>query len=282
MANETNTLDNIQETLANDFSILSKASQSFVSFTGATGIAGFKFDISSDEEISLSSDITDHYTENNVPVQDNIVNKPVEVTLRGLVGEYKYIPKTKKDFWEKATEKAQNITQKLVTIGSYLPAISDFTMQTFDTLKQGNFSFESLKNGKFNYFGALDIATSAFELYRNINIPSNKQTSAFLFFEALWASKQTFTIQTPFRFYTNMAVKSLKAVQHGDTNDNSDFEITFKEIKKVTTSSITSDVLQGRLKEQSSSYINKGIAYCKEKSVEIFNDIFGGENATAS
>lgn len=256
----------LKEELASDFSMLSKVSQSFVSFTGSTGIAGFKFDISNDEEINLSSDITDHYTENNVPVQDNIVNKPVKVTLRGLVGEYKYTNLHNESTFDKLTGGLQNATKKLITIASYLPSLSNFTMQTIDNYNSNKSLFSK----------ALDITTDAFELYRNINVPSNKQTSAFLYFEALWASKQTFTIQTPFRFYTNMAVETLKAVQHGDTDDNADFEITFKEIRRVTTDSVTSDVLQGRLKQQASGYINKGIAYTKDWAIEQKNNWLGG------
>jgi hypothetical protein len=79
-----------------------------------------------------------------------------------------------------------------------------------------------------------------------------------------------------------MAVETLKAVQHGDTDDNTDFEITFKQIRKVTSDSVMSDALQGRLKEQSSGYINKGIAYTKEVATNKVKQWFGGENATNS
>lgn len=261
-----------KEELASDFSLLSKVSQSFVSFTGATGIAGFKFDISNDEEVNLSSDITDHYTENNVPVQDNIVNNPIKVTLRGLVGEYKYNKPHNESMFDKITNGLQNATKKLITISAYLPSLSDFTMQSIDNYNSNKSYFDKV----------LDISVDAFKLYRNVNVPSNKQTSAFLYFEALWASKQTFTIQTPFRFYTNMAVETLKAVQHGDTDDNTDFEITFKQIRKVTSDSVMSDLLQGRLKEQSSGYINKGIAYTKEVATNKIKQWFGGQNATNS
>jgi hypothetical protein len=143
-------------------------------------------------------------------------------------------------------------------------------------------TIDNVNSQKSGLSKALDITTDAFKLYRNINVPSNKQSSAFLYFEALWASKQTFTIQTPFRFYTNMAVETLKAVQHGDTDDDTDFEITFKQIRKVTTDSVTSDVLQGRLKQQASGYINKGIAYTKNWATKLKNQWFGEENATNS
>ena len=247
-----------QEKILGALDVAKDISSAFVSFTGSTGIAGFKFDISDDEEITLENDITDHYTESNVPVQDNIVNKPVRVTLRGLVGEYVYTPPHSKSLWDKVWDKAQNITEKLITIASYLPPISDFTKQTFDNINSNKSSLEA----------GYDIAMDAFKAYRNINIPGDNQSRAFLFFEALWRSRQTFTIQTPYRFYTNMAIQTLKTIQTGETRDNTNFEITFKQINRVLTNDLTDKSLQGRLKEQAAKQINKGLASIRERAIE--------------
>lgn len=250
--------NNLEENTAQFFESASKLSQAFVSFTGATGIAGFVFDLRTDEEVSLSNDVTDYYTEANEPVQDNIVNKPVKVTLRGTVGEYVYNPPRSKNLWEKITDKFQDSTEKLITVASYLPPLGKFSQQTF----------EELKTNKSNISKAFNIGVDAFKAYRNINIPDGKQESAFLFFEALWKSRQTFTIQTPYRYYTDMAIETLKAVQHGDTIDNTDFEITFKQINKVYTNDVTSNLLQGRLKQQASEVSENGITRVKQVSVE--------------
>lgn len=51
------------------------------------GIAGFLFDISGEEMVELASVITDHYTEANTAVQDNIALEPEKITVRGLVAE---------------------------------------------------------------------------------------------------------------------------------------------------------------------------------------------------
>ena len=231
-----------------------KMSQKFVSVTGATGIAGFTFHLRDDEEVSLESDITDHYTEANNPVQDSIVNRPVKVTLRGTIGEYIYTPAKTQDVWERLSEKLKKPTKKLITIASYLPVINNYTQQMFNTIK-------SQKNALNK---VIDLGVDAFKMYRDINIPKDKQSSAFLYFEALWQSKQVFTIQTPYRFYTNMAIQSVKAVQSGETTDRSDFEIMFKQINKVQTNDITASVLQGRLKQMASDYSKKAISRGKE------------------
>lgn len=246
-----------QESAAIFFDDAIKLSQKFVSVTGATGIAGFMFHLREDEEVSLENDITDHYTEANNPVQDNIVNKPVRVTLRGIVGEYIYTPAKAQTSWEKLTNKLQKPVKKLVTIGGYLPSLNTYTQQIFNDLKSQKNTLNKV----------IDVGLDAFQMYRSVNIPKNNQSSAFLYFEALWQSKQVFTIQTPYRFYTNMAIQSVKAVQSGDTIDRSDFEITFKQINKVQTNDITASVLQGRLKNMATEYAKKAISRGKEKLI---------------
>lgn len=260
---------NWQEFSAEAFDEAIKGGQSFVSLTGALGIAGFVFDVSDDDEVLLENDITDHYTEANVPVQDNIVNRPVRVTLRGLVGEYVYRPPKDMNWFQKASNKLQDVTKKLITVSAFLPPLNDYTQQVFNTLNAN-------KNSELGAGDWIDLGVGAFKTYRNLNLPTDKQSSAFLYFEALWKAKQTFTIQTPYRFYTNMAIESLRANQHGDTNDNSHFEVKFKQINKVQTNNIVSNLLQGRLKAQASNYINKGLARGKEAVVSTFKGLFGG------
>ena len=242
--------NSFENSLAGNFlNLASTANEALVSFTGTTGIAGFVFDIKEDEEISLESDITDHYTESNNPVQDNIVTKPVKVTLRGSVGELVYTPPKDESSWDKLKNKVQKTTEKLTIIGSYLPAISTASNQVYQSLSEIN------KNNIANPL--LDIGSAAFDLYNSINSPKDKQSHAFMFFEALWQAKQTFVIQTPYRYYANMAIESIKAVQSSATRDITDFEITFKQIRTVISNlpeGKKEKTLFGRLKEQASSF----------------------------
>lgn len=234
--------------------------EALVSFTGTTGIAGFIFDIKEDEEITLENDITDHYTESNNPVQDNIVNKPVKVTLRGTVGEWVYNPPKKLSNWEQIIGKVRKTTDKLTIIGSYLPALNTFSQQVFNSLEN-----EKPLQAVWN------IGSSAFDLFNDVNVPNDRQSRAFLFFEALWQSKQVFSIQTPYRHYSNMAIETIKAVQSGETDDNTDFEITFKQIRKVI-SNIPRNrrvlSLWGRLSRQSSSFVNNYITRGKIVTID--------------
>lgn len=51
------------------------------------GIAGFLFDIELEQKVELTSDITDHFVENNTAVNDHIGLRPEMVTFQGVVAE---------------------------------------------------------------------------------------------------------------------------------------------------------------------------------------------------
>lgn len=51
------------------------------------GVAGFLFDIVGDETVMLTSEITDHYVEDNTAIQDHVALAPEQITLKGTVGE---------------------------------------------------------------------------------------------------------------------------------------------------------------------------------------------------
>lgn len=62
------------------------------------GIAGFLFDIRGEESAEVSSEITDHYVEDNTAIQDQVALKPEIITVRGMVAEltnanYQYQPR---------------------------------------------------------------------------------------------------------------------------------------------------------------------------------------------
>jgi len=54
---------------------------------GVPNINGFVFDVEGSVKHDAVSDITDHYVENNTPVQDHIALKPLKITLKNYQGE---------------------------------------------------------------------------------------------------------------------------------------------------------------------------------------------------
>lgn len=250
----------------------------FVSVAGTAGIAGFVFDIVEDEVVELGSYITDHYVETGSPVQDHIALKPERITVRGLMGEYKHIISGKQSFLEKAT-------QKLVTLSTYLTPLSNAANSIYNTLNDT----KSLSDLSLESVGGLGM--DLFEAYRDINIPQNEQQKAFIYFEGLRNARTTFTIQTPFRYYTDMAIETIRARQAGNTVDLSNFEITFKKIRYVNTDIISAEEMEketpkeqdimGRLKEQASAVVDKGMNKLQEvkESVTTFvGGLFGEAN----
>lgn len=263
----------LADVVGNTKSLINKAinaSNTLVSVAGTVGIAGFVFDIADDESIELDADITDHYVENGTAVQDHIALRPERVTVRGLVGEYRNIVDGKQTTLEKAT-------QKLTTLASYLPPLSDAATAIYKGLQDKN------ANASLSLFGSLNNATNTamdlFKAYRNVNIPQTEQQRAFIYFEALRNNRSLFTIQTPFRYYTDMAVESLRVTQSGFSRDQSDFEVTFKKMRFVAVEQNqldqTKDLeLIGRLKEQASKIQDKGFPSTRpatEKATNLIN-----------
>ena len=56
-----------------------------------------------------------------------------------------------------------------------------------------------------------------------------------------------------------MAIETIKAVQTGQSIDESNFEVTFKKIRKVQASALNISGLQGRLANMASDIVNKGL-----------------------
>lgn len=234
------------------FETAQSAGRAFVSVAATGGYAGFIFDITKDETVELDSDITDHYVENGIAVQDHIALAPERVTVSGLVGEYKNVV-------ENHPNALQKITRKLTTLQSYLPAISDAAQTAYDIYERGTEGFTSWE-------GITDTASDIGNLwkdYRNINIPANEQQRAFLYFEALRNSRVTFTIQTPFRYYTDMAIERIAIRQSGATRDESEFEVSFKKIRYVSTEIADLSAegqRQGRNENQWQAITKKGVS----------------------
>lgn len=234
------------------------ASSTLVSVAGTVGIAGFVFDIADDETIELDADITDHYVENGTAVQDHIALRPERVTVRGLVGEYRHIV-------DGNPTKLQKATKKLTTLASYLPPLSDAASAIYKGLQGKNESaaLTALTNSTISNIG--NTAMDLYKAYRNVNIPQTEQQKAFIFFEALRNNRSLFTIQTPFRYYTDMAVESLRTTQSGFSRDQSDFEVTFKKMRfvnveknKIDNEKAETPAADSRLAEQASLKVDKG------------------------
>lgn len=195
------------------------------------GIAGFLFDVVNDDGSELESDITDHYTEDNNPVQDHIALRPEIVTVSGSIAEVvRAMPVAKP---------ITAVTNPLPIIPSLTPALAPGAeaaqVATATTAAQEQASITSTQS-LYGYYQA--------RLPQQPN--QTKQQVAYGFMYQLWKGRQLFSVETPWGFFTNMAIQSITARQGPDSRFVSDFDITFKKIRTVKSVTIVPGLLAGR------------------------------------
>ena len=199
-----------------------------VSPLNAFGLGGFIFDIEGDAVTNLEAEITDHYTEDNTTIQDNIAIRPVRVILTNYVGELVY----RRD--NTTNTPIQQLTQKLTVLNSYLPGLTPGAEQAYNILS-GNASLPSpdvlASLSAPNIGSTITNTANIYGMVQNLLPPTTKQQQAYQYFKALWQQKILFAIQTPHEFLTNMAIESVRAHQPEDTKDISDFTLTLKQLR---------------------------------------------------
>ena len=256
-------IKNVQNVLG----LAKKGNSAFVSVAGAVGVAGFVFDRAKESNVVLTNEITEHYTEDGSPVQDHIARKPEEITLSGYVGEYKHIVSGK-------PSKLEQVTQKLTTLGSYLPPLSAGAKAIYKGLQGNNESAMLTEWVGSSASNTINTGLDVFKAYKNINMPGNDQQKAFLFFEALRNSNALFTVETPWRTYTDMAIKTLRAFQDEKTADITQFEVTMVKFRTVETGIIQQ--AQGRLAGQKAKTTFAGAIRSKTAAVmKVFGKVVG-------
>lgn len=209
-----------------ELSLLSADIQSYiVAPAAAFGIGGFVFDVEGEATAILAAEITDHYTEDNLAVQDHIARKPRNITLKGYVGEVIYSPVSPNN-----DSILQQVVQKLTVVSNYLPQITAATQQVQSAFNSGT----SLLN-------ALADAANVYGLVKNIlgSITSDtpRQQQAFMYFKACWEQGIVMSIQTPWEFLTNMAIETVTAIQPEGSKWITDFSVRYKQLRFAQTTS---------------------------------------------
>ena len=203
-------------------SLIADFSSYIVAPLNAFGLGGFLFDIATESMTNLSAEITDHYTEDNKAVQDHIAIRPKRVTLRGYVGELIF-----SNGDTSSPSLTETLTQKLTTIGGFLPTLSAAATQIQQTVQNPSASSLNLSDAA-NIYGAV----------QNL-LPSTgngaKQQNAYAYFQSLMNQKVLMGIQTPWEFITNMAIESIVAIQDENSIYVTDFSVTLKQMRFAQT-----------------------------------------------
>jgi hypothetical protein len=180
----------------------------------------------------LQSDITDHYTEINSAIQDQIALKPEEVTVHGCIGELN-------DVFPVGTPINPTITATLLAVQSFIPAFTTSGQAAIDSAAAGYLTAQTAQDAVVSIWGGLSgnstntvIGSSGITI---AGVGQNLQQTMFQQFYLYWKNRTLFTIQTPWAVFTNMAILELRAVQDDTTRMITDFYISFKLLRFSST-----------------------------------------------
>lgn len=213
-SNQPNIVQNVKDLVSN---VVDKFVVRPLGSPNQTGISGYVFDVIDDEEVSVDSDITDHYVEANYAIQDHIALRPIRFTLRGFVGELV-------DDFPNALATIYTQAKGLLSLGGLLP--------TFNT--QDAEFYAKLNNIVQLGTNVVNQANNIFSLFNSSSTTATRQQKAFQYFLGMWQTRQLCKVETPFAIFENMAIENIRALQSGATRIMSDFTITFKQIQTVS------------------------------------------------
>jgi hypothetical protein len=200
------------------------------------------FNYEGEQTVSIESDITDHYVEDNTAIQDQIALKPEIITTHGFIGELN-------DVAPFGLQTAKLAAEKLTTITGYTPQLSETATLAYN---EAFFAYQLAQS-------AVNSAVSAWSSLAGGEGQQTKQQIYFQQFYGYWKSRTLFKVQTPYGIFQDMAIQRLRAIQDDQTRTITDFEVTFKKIRTATTFLIASQIsYSGRLNSQAGDLINQG------------------------
>lgn len=258
-----------------------------VSIFDSTGIAGFIFNVPKIEQVRLSNEITDYYSDSNTYFNDHIAHKPVVVTVGGLQGEYFYSVNKLKDM-------ISNIGTTLKLVQQFKPQFSAIQKQIrtkwnnyrkqvetieqnqlanydlYDTSTYGNLSWKQKANLFYNQFKTYD-GVDLFKLFQTLYKFKSAQTRAYMFFETLSYANKPFTVETRWKRFENMYIQDIQ-VSGEETADITEFQVTFKQMN-FANSQVVKINAAGRTQQQYWQVTNKGIDNgTKVETIKIKDD----------
>ena len=195
---------------------------------GLKGIAGYVFDYEGEDRLSMESDITDHFAENNTAIQDHIANKPKMLTLRGFASELVLPGIGVGVFGE-----LELLEEKLGTTDAYL---GKYTPQGLQKLQgAASAAVNQVQNYANTAAQYLNQAKNIAQLFGGGAAAPTKQAQAYQTLGALRDSFQVFSVVTPWTVLPSMAITSLVFVQPKDNKQMSDIIVTMKEMRFIDT-----------------------------------------------
>lgn len=216
------------------------------------------FNYEGEQSVTLQSDITDHFAEDNLALQDQIAIRPTIITTHGFIGELNNVAPI-------ALAPLKAVVDKLSIVAAFTPALSVSAQVAYN-------------NAVFLYQTALQAKKAAVQAWSSITgkgggTNQTQQQLYFAKFKGYFESRTLFTVQTPWAIYENMAIQTLRAVQDADTRMVTDFELTFKQMRFATNAKTEiiydSSFFQGRSANQGSALQDIGTSSLSPSTVQF-------------
>lgn len=220
----------------------------------AAGIGGFVFDYEGETQLLIDSEISDHYTEQNAFINDQVAQKPQRITLRGFVGEH--VDNSNAGVVGALNALQSKLTQLPAITGKYTPAV-------VQQIAAGVTSVTSTVN---KIDDAIGRAQNAIGLFDSSAASPTRQQKAYKQLYTLWANNTVFTLVTPYNYFSSVMIERVIMVQPEETKDWSEFAVTVKEVRFLQTppstpgvsQQIASQNLSGRAAVQGQAQSNQG------------------------
>lgn len=223
------------------------------------------FHYEGEQVLTLDTDITDHYVEDNRAVQDQIAIKPEMFVTHGFIGELN-------DVLPKGLQFLQGIAETLTVVDGYVPGLSTTALIAYNkavldyqaiknTANAAVSAFSSIGTAIFGDDTGTEVVTGSGLFEIGNGAVQTKQQSMLQQLYGYQNSRTLFNIQTPWAILTNMAIKTVRAIQDADNRLITDFEITWKKIRvanTITTLGGLGQLPQGRLGAQKASLTSLG------------------------
>lgn len=178
-----------------------------------TNSAGFLFHVIGEESLNYQADITDHYVEDNATMQDHIAQKPLTILLSGYISELNNVVPVE-------LRTLKNIANKLELLGAYTPTITATALRAYNTADQVYRAYKKTEDAYKTAIGGKGAVT--------------KQAKAWNEFDTYFKNRTLFYVQTPWAKFKNMAIQTMRIVQSDTDKNSTDFEITFKQIRRAS------------------------------------------------
>ena len=202
----------------------------------------FVFDLKKDYKYTLSSDITDHYVEDNVAIQDHIGLRPIILEVTGVISEINLL-QTANDEQKKPKGilDAENLKDLFNSTDSYVSRMGSLTSFAPNITNQALNIYNSAKyaygmaNNVMNLSKtdtSSSITPGQFEKDES-QIKQTKQCFWVKWFTTQWQNRASFSIVTPYDVLKNMYIVELSATQPESTRYITNLHIKFKQIRQA-------------------------------------------------